>query len=249
MDKATFADRHRWDNWFWAAFLVTGWLAIVVGFWPPIVQRFTGQASYAAPPILIGHVWIFFGWVVLLTVQVLLINRRRADLHRRLGLAGAVLAVLVVATGLGAEIHSQRFWAKVDPENVRFFTFPLYTMVVFAVCSALAIRARRRPDSHKRLILLATCAVMAVPYMRSWGSLINRLTGSGVFNSWAQHYLVLDLVLATIVLFDLATRASVHRVYRFGIPLMLAGQMAATWIWHTDWWPELARRALSIPLT
>ena len=184
--KVSFAARHPWDDRFWAVFLATSWLAIAMGFWGPIARRFGGHANYEAPLILILHVWTYFGWMVLLTIQALLINRRQVGLHRKLGFAGAALAVLVAGSGLFAEVFSQRFWARHDPENVRFFTFSLFVIIAFSVCAFLAIRARGNPPAHKRLMLLATIAVLDGPYQRWWGATIDRMTGSGAFNTWAH---------------------------------------------------------------
>jgi hypothetical protein len=242
-----FAVRHRWDSRFWAVFLATSWLAIAIGFWHPIEQRFFGSPDYAAPPVLVLHVWTYFGWMMLLTIQAILIGQGQVGVHRKIGLAGAVLAVAVVGTGLGAEIFSQRFWARTDPGNVRFFTFPLYVLLAFAICAFLAIRARRNPPVHKRLILMATIAVMGGPYMRWWGATIDRFTGAGPFNTWAHHYVGMDVLLIAAALYDRATRGTVHPVYRAAIPLLLAGQVAANLIWHSDWWPPLVRHALGIP--
>jgi hypothetical protein len=239
--------RHPWDNRFWLLFLATSWLAIAMGFWHPIEMRFAGQADYEAPLVLVVHVWTYFGWMVLLTSQALLIHQGRTDLHRTLGVAGAALAFFVAATGLGAEIFSQRFWARQDPENVRFFTFPLYVVIAFSVCALLAIRSRYDSPAHKRLMLLATCAVLGGPYQRWWGAAIDRMTGSGAFNTWAHHYVGMDVLLAVAAGYDFATRGSLHRVYRIGIPLLIGGQIVANLVWHSHWWPPLVRQLLGIP--
>jgi hypothetical protein len=44
------------------------------------------------PLIVHFHAVAFVGWLSLFTAQVLLIRTARADIHRRLGVAGAVLA-------------------------------------------------------------------------------------------------------------------------------------------------------------
>lgn len=247
MDKTKFAVRHAWDNAFWITFVATSWLAVAMGFMSPIQERFAGKAPYEAPAILVAHVFIYFGWMVLLTLQVLLINRNRTDWHRRVGLAGIALAVLVVATGLGAEIYSQRFWAQTDPENVRFFTFPLFVLIAFATCAFQAIRARQDSPAHKRWMFLATSSIMAGPYQRWWGPTIDTFTGTGPFNTWVHLYTGMNVLLVIAAQYDRTTRGSVHRVFRIGIPLFLLGEVAAIGIWYSDWWPGLVRAILNIP--
>jgi hypothetical protein len=247
LDKTGFAVRHTWDNAFWLLYVATSWLAVAMGFMAPIQERFTGKAPYEAPAILVAHVFVYFGWLVLLTLQVLLINRQRPDWHRMIGLAGAGLAVLVVATGLGAEIFSQRFWAQSDPENVRFFTFPLFVLIAFAVCAFLALRARRNAPAHKRWMFLATSAIMGGPYQRWWGATIDAFTGTGPFNTWAHLYTGMNVLMALAALYDRMTRGSLHPVFRVGIPLLLLGELVAVGIWYSNWWPDLVRAALGIP--
>lgn len=46
--------------------------------------------------ILHLHGLVFTSWVVLLVVQTALVAKRRTDVHRRLGVAGAALAALMV---------------------------------------------------------------------------------------------------------------------------------------------------------
>lgn len=247
MEKTGFASRHRWDTAFWLLFAATSWLAVFMGFLEPVRQRYAGQAPYAAPTILVAHVFVYVGWLVLLTLQVSLIARSRADLHRLVGVAGALLAVLVVATGFAAEVYSQRFWARTDPENVRFFTFPVYVLIAFAVCAALAIRARGESPAHKRLMFMATAAIMGGPYQRWWGAGLDAVSGKGPFNTWFHYYFAFNLLLAIAALYDLLTRGTVHRVLRIGIPLLVAGQVAAVAVWYSAWWPPFVRGALSIP--
>ncbi|WP_296677062.1 hypothetical protein [Novosphingobium sp.] len=246
MQKTGFQERHQWDSAFWLAFVASSWLAVAMGFGEPIAERYAGQAPYAAPPILVVHVFVYFGWLLLLTLQVSLVNRGRPDLHRLAGMGGALLAVLVIATGLGAEIYSQRFWAKTDSENVRFFTFPLYVLIAFAACSFLAIRDRGDSPRHKRLMYLATAAVMGGPYQRWWGSAIDTFTGTGPFNSWAHLYSGMNALLIAAACYDWLTRGMVHRVLRNGILLLVTGQIAAMLLWYSDWWPHVTRTALGI---
>jgi len=61
-------------------------------FWPQIIKHIKTQAP-AYPSIVHVHAAAFVGWLVLLTSQILLIRSARVDLHRKLGIAGVVLAM------------------------------------------------------------------------------------------------------------------------------------------------------------
>lgn len=246
MEKVSFAARHPWDSRFWAVFLATSWFAIVMGFKTPIEIRFTGHADYEAPPQLVLHVWSYFGWMTLLTLQAVLVARRKLDWHRTLGIVGVVLAVCVTVSGVWAEVFSQRFYAPKEPENVRFFVVPLYATVVFGLFILLAFLKRREPASHKRLMLLGTSAVVAGPYARWWGHSIIAATGDNVLGTVAKYYTGMELMLFGAVAYDLVTRGKVHKVYRWGVPLAIALQFAGSLTWHSDWWPPLGRELLGL---
>ncbi|MEY4237583.1 MAG: hypothetical protein RL339_184 [Pseudomonadota bacterium] len=246
MDRVAFAARHKWDSRFWLIFLITSWIAIAMGFGHPIRLRFTGQADYEAPAILVLHVWSYFGWMTLLSVQATLVGRDRIALHRKLGIAGMFLAIAVTASGLFAEVFSQRFYAAQDPENIRFFMVPLYATIVFGLFALLAFLKRRDPASHKRLIFLATAAAVNAGYSRWWGRWLGEQFGDGFWGIWIHYYTGMELMLAAAVIYDLVTRGTVHKVLRWGAPLAIALQLAGSYTWHSDWWPPLGRELLNL---
>jgi hypothetical protein len=58
------------------------------------------------PALLHIHGLVMTTWVVLFIVQVRLVAAHRADLHRKLGVAGAILAGLVVAINIDVSLRS-----------------------------------------------------------------------------------------------------------------------------------------------
>jgi hypothetical protein len=246
MAKVTFAARHPWDSWFWALFVASSWLVVVLGFWPPVSQRFSGQADYEAPLILVLHVFVYTGWMVLLTLQPALVAIRRVDWHRRIGLAGIALAVLVPVTGIAAEVFSQRFYAQRDPDNVRFFIIPLMMAVGFAIFAALAIAARRDPPTHKRAMFLATAFIVTGPYARTWGAFLEQAVGAGPLGTAAHWLTGLNVMLAGLVIYDLLTRGAVYPFVRRSLIAIMPMQVFVIWAWYSDWWPVLARAAMGI---
>ena len=246
MAAKPFAARHSWDSWFWALFIATSWLAVLIGFAPPVEARFTGKADYAAPPILVLHVFVYTGWMVLLTLQAALVAGRRVDWHRQLGMLGIGLAILVPVTGMASEVISQRFYAATDPENVRFFVIPVMMAAGFTVFAALAIAGRRDPAFHKRAMYLATAFIVTGPYARTWGEALEGLVGSGPLGSAAHWLTGLNLMLAALVGYDLVTRGLVHPLVRRALIWIMPLQVAVIWIWYSDWWPGLVRGLLGI---
>jgi hypothetical protein len=95
--------------------------------------------------------------VALLVAQTALVAARRTPLRRSVGWAGAGLAALVVAVGGTAAILSgrQNIAAGFDDSAREFLTVPLFSMTVFLPLVAAAVALRARPQTHKRLMLLA----------------------------------------------------------------------------------------------
>jgi hypothetical protein len=247
MEKVSFATRHPWDSRFWLVFLATSWLAIAIGFWEPIENRFTGRADYPAPWILVIHVWSYFGWMTLLSLQAVLINRRQFNLHRLFGPAGLILAAFVAFSGLSAEVYSQRINAARDPENIRFLLSPVFLTAMFISFAVPAFLLRHNSPAHKRLILLATSATVAAAYSRWWGDFIEEALGNNVLGTIAARFAGIDLILAAAIAFDLITRGRVHPVLKLGLPVLVGGQIVTGFVWHSDWWPPLGRHLLGLP--
>jgi uncharacterized membrane protein YozB (DUF420 family) len=247
MQHKSFAVRHNADGWLWLVFLATSWLAITMGFLGPLHLRMKGMADYPAPAILIIHMIAYLGWMVLLTSQALLVSLRRFKLHQSFGFVGMPLAVFVTFTGISAEVFSQRFYAPSDPENVRFFMVPLVATIGFGVLALLAFLRRRDPPAHKRLMLLATAAVVQGAYGRWWGDAIEAAVGARTYlGTFAHWFTGQDLILLATVAYDLATRGRVHPVNRYGVPFLIAMQIVAIAVWHSDWWPPLGRSLMGL---
>lgn len=246
MAASTFAPSHRWDCWFIAAFLLGSYASIYFGFESSVTARLAGKADYPAPLILQLHVFAFAAWMVGLAVQTLLIRAGRPGLHRLSGFGMLALVPVMVVTAIGAEAASQHFYTPRYPENIRFFIEPIMQMIVFAVCISLGWRMRRDAAAHKRLMLLGTSAALVAAYNRWWGEALYERFGDGFWGMIVHNYAGPDLLMCILMAWDLATRRRIHRVYLVGVPLILASQLAASAIYHSDAWPRVARVLLGL---
>jgi hypothetical protein len=149
------------------------------------------------------HGLVFTTWIGLFAVQIGLVAVRRTDLHRRLGLAGAVLAVLMVPVALTAAIVSGRrevVAGRVE-ESLTFFAVPVFSILVFLTLIATALYYRRRPETHKRLMLLATVSIVDAAVAR-WPIALVATT------AWA-YYVVTDVFIVAAIRYDVASRRRV----------------------------------------
>jgi hypothetical protein len=145
----------------YAWFAVVAALTIFAGFGRTLYLR----TISGAPPLstlLLVHGIVMTTWFVLFCAQVWLVVTGHVRWHRRLGLFGIAVALAVVYVGIAAAIDAAR--RGVGPAHgvstQMFMAIPLFDMPVFALLVAIALWQRRRPDIHKRLMLLASLGML-----------------------------------------------------------------------------------------
>src|SRR5437667_31131 len=97
----------RRDRRFFTGMALAAAVAVFVGFAPTYYLK----GAFATPglrPLFHLHGALFTSWIVLLLVQTVLVAARRVDIHRRLGVAGGVLAATMIVVGLTAAIDALR---------------------------------------------------------------------------------------------------------------------------------------------
>jgi hypothetical protein len=123
------------------------------------LRPFTGATPISAPLFL--HGLAFTCWIVLFIAQSALVATGHADVHRRLGMAGGLLLVVLLVSGWTRAIAAARLGhipaaqtGVTDP--LAALAIPLRDLLVFAALAATALYFRRHSDIHKRLMVIAT---------------------------------------------------------------------------------------------
>ena len=211
-------------------------IAVLVGFAPTYYLR-PRFLPTPLPFYLHAHGVVFSSWIAFFIAQVTLVAVRRTDVHRKLGWAGASLAALMVIVGVTAAILSGRRDVAAGQEDaaLTFLTIPLFSMVVFPVLVASAVYFRRQPETHKRLMLLATISILDAPLAR-W---------PGAPSSIGQIYVLVDLFIVAAIVYDLISRRRVSPAYLWGGLLIVAGQWSRDVVGQTEAWHAIARAILS----
>ena len=122
-----------------------------------------------------------------------------------MGVAGAVLALLVLVVGTTVAImrvKSGRASPIPGVPALSFLAIPLFDMVVFAILVSTALYFRRRLEAHKRLMTLAMISLLAAPIARIHFPLLP--PGPPTFFGLA------DLFIVALLIYDLVTRRKVH---------------------------------------
>jgi hypothetical protein len=189
-------------------------------------------------PLLHLHGLVFTSWIVLLLTQTTLVAANRTDIHRRLGIAGGVIAVTIVVVGTTtAIIRARQGAAPGGTLPLVFLAIPLFDMLVFSSLVSAGFYYRRRPDVHKRLMVLATISILSAAIAR---------LPFGILKAGPPAFFALaDLFIVACVLYDLISRRRLHRATIWGgllivlsqpLRLMISGTSAwmafATWLTH-----------------
>lgn len=206
---------------FFPAMAVLLLAAVVAGFWNTFFFR-PGASGPLAVHLHV-HGLVVTAWFVLFAVQSLLIANGRVALHRGLGVLGAIVALGVIVTSLVTLVQLVPNWRVngVDVEARR----PLISLIIWGDLGAIVayfvflargLLLRRRADAHRRLMLLASLAIVSPALIR--------IAGLPVFAGVDGILLTIGgllSLLAVLVLHDVATLRRIHRETLWGVPFFL----------------------------
>jgi hypothetical protein len=194
-------------------------------------------AKLHLPPVLLVHGFVFTSWIVLLIVQTSLVAADRADIHRRLGVFGGVLATLMIVVGVLAAIYSGRrgFTPPNGPPPLVFLVVPIFDLIVFSSLVAAGLYYRNKPDTHKRLMLLSTLGIL--------GPGVARLPIAWILQHGLLAILgIQDLILVACITYDTVVHRRMHRAFLWGglwvilsLPLRMAVASTSAWASFTHW--------------
>jgi hypothetical protein len=186
------------------------------------------------PFVLYIHAIVFPAWIVFFIVQSALIRSHNVPLHRSLGWFGVGLAVASIIVGALTAISMARFEQQ-DPFNsAAFLIVQVMDLSSFAVPFALAIYWRKRPEFHRRLVLIASCALLDAAFGR-FPALPLVFSPAGV-----------DALICLGVIRDLIVDRRVHKVYLYALPMLIVWQIVAveTFVHASPWWTNIAHSIL-----
>jgi hypothetical protein len=234
-------------RYFYAWMGVTAVAVAVIGFMPtyfvPLVQ---GQ--FAAPAIVHIHGMIFFGWTVLFASQTWLVASGNTLAHRAwgmLGVAWATAMVFVVFATVAVRINILSA-AGFRTEALAFSWVQIGGVLLFATIIVLAIVNVKKPEVHKRLMLLGTLALLDAPIARWFLVFLAPPTAPGEIAPPPPLFitippaLVADLLVIVAMVYDWRTRGRPHPVYLIGGAAVLVYQLTRPLIGDTAAWQAIA---------
>jgi hypothetical protein len=220
----------RYDHLFFSAMALLILLAVFIGF----ARSYYLAGVFQAPlPNRLVHIHgaVFTCWILLLVTQTLLISAHRVDIHRRLGLVGfglaCIMPVLAILTAIDALVRHANL-----PAARAFFAIPTFDILAFMPLIFFSWKYRSKAATHKRLILIATIAILDAavarwPVHASWWGLQPAI--------WAA-----DAFLLPLFAYDLFSIRKIHRATLWGSASFLFLQHIRGPIGNSETWQTLA---------
>ena len=226
--------RARAERPLYTAAALAAAIVVLAGFAPTYyLNSFFGAADLTTLKHI--HGVVMTAWFVLFFVQARLAATGRIAIHRQLGVAGVVLAALVVAMGMTLAIAAARAGsapvAGISP--LVFLVLPVGEMVAFAALFATAIALRKRSDYHKRLMLLASVAMLAPAFGRFPTDALG-LSGPPVF------FALTDLVILACIAYDTVKNRRLHPAFAGGFVFIVVVQFGRLALSQTAAWTRFA---------
>jgi hypothetical protein len=192
------------------------------------------------------HGVLFVGWLVLLLAQTSLVTAGRVDLHRRLGPLGGGLAVAMVVVGTVASLIAAgrpTGFIDVPVPPLQFLAVPLADLALFGAFATLGLVNRRKPQSHKRYMLLASISLVEAAVAR-WPFAV--MMSASPIPGFTVVDLAVDLFLLPMLLWDLVSRGRVQPVTLWGGLALMAAQPLRMLLSRTDAWLGFAGWAVAL---
>lgn len=239
--SATVRRRLRRSPFFTVLGLVMLALAIA-GFWPQYFSAVTGRTPAATTQFWLIHLHaaVFIAWLLIYIAQAGLVLSNRTRIHLKTGPWFAGYGFVIAAIGLfAAGSLAARLGRRVsDSEEAASFVFyPLIDMVFFTGFLVAAVLFRKRPDLHKRAMLLATYSIATV----GGGRFVARIVGLDSPWVWQPAMLAPLLLVAA---YDLLARRKLYWITAVGLLVHLA-RLNAEAFTKTEWWLPIGRALLA----
>lgn len=164
--------------------------------------------------VLHVHAAVYFGWMILLVTQAMLVSRNRTRIHRRVGWYGMVFGIVVAFVGLVmtfVEMQNEVVGGIESWPALMAHMWPsLETLTQFVVLLALGYGYRSAPEAHKRYVLFATLALLFAATDRMFYLL----------GPWCAEIMFV-LTVGPIFAYDLYSRAWPHAATVVGTLILL----------------------------
>jgi hypothetical protein len=225
--------------------MAVAFLGFAPTYWVPMASR-----SFPPIPVLHVHGLLFFTWTVYFSFQTWLAASGRVATHRATGMIGVSLATAMTIFGflVSVDVMKRSVGLGLTDAGIAFAIVPLSGILFFAVVFTLAIMAVRRPETHKRLMLLAGISILDAAVARWFLTFLAPPGPPGpppvpitIFPA-----LIAYLLLVVAIVHDWRTRGRPHPVYLYGGGALVAVKLLNWPISVSPLWHSLAGGILAL---
>ena len=226
------ADRSPFFLYLSFAFLAIALAGFSTTFFVPLAR-----GTFDAPPVVYIHGALLFGWLVFFIAQATLVQAGSLRFHRRAGWVGLVLSIGIVVSGLLFGLFATRRDLAATGETWPHGAFVniIIEMLLFGALVGSAIALRRDPESHKRLLVLATISALGPAWFRF------RHFMPFVPNPLVTFSLIADAVILVAIARDWLNRQRVHPVYIWAGGAMFAVHIVELAAAESSLWLRIGR--------
>jgi len=248
----------RLDDYFYFYMALLCAVAAFGGFLPTFWLPMT-HGSYVAAPVIAIHGILSSGWILFFILQTWFVASRQVANHRAAGLFGIALVSVMTVFGFLVVINEiQRAGTAGNLDaGLSFSILPLSDIVFFAVLVALAITNIRRPEWHKRFMLVATISILNAPiarlfiYFMAFHGQMPVAAGlpappAPIDAPFEPEEYVVCLILLIPIVYDWVKRGRPHPAYLLGGGALVLTYLLQGPISHTSAWHAIAVRFFSL---
>lgn len=227
------------------ACMAIAFLGFAPTYWLPMA---TGP--FPSMPVIHFHGLLFFAWTLYFAFQTWLAASGRIARHRTIGMIGVSLATAMTIFGFFAAVNAMKRSAALGltDEGIAFAIVPLSGILFFAVIFTLAVANIRRPETHKRLMLLAAISILDAAVARWFLTFLAPPgpPGPPPVPVTIAPALVACLLLVVAIVYDWRTRGRPHPVYIYGGAALVAVKLLNWPVSVTPAWHALAGGILAL---
>ena len=220
----------------WAAL---GAIAVVFAGFAKTYFLKTSFGTPALSTLVHAHGFAMTLWFAFFLMQVRLVAMHRTDLHRRAGVVGAFIAMVVLVLGITTAITAAKLSRTPGPPPLIFLVVPLGDILVFTLLVSTGLYFRHRSDIHKRLMLLSCVGMLTAPIARIPIDFI-QAGGLPVF------FGLTDLFVLACVAYDTFKHRGLHPAFGWGALLIVLSQPLRLLLSGTPAWQQFSTWLVSM---
>jgi hypothetical protein len=239
--------------WIAVAMSATALIGFIPTFWAPMAR-----GAHPPSPIITIHGLVFSAWPLFLVMQTWFMATGRTSRHREVGLIGIALATAMTIFGVMAAINVCQRAAAIGAldAGLTSMILPILEILLFAILVTCAIANIRRPEWHKRLLIVATAMILDASIARPF---LFYLVFHGhmpvpagfpsppppVFTGYPM-FLLADLFIIIPALYDWRKRGRPHPAYLIGLAAIVLMRLLRPALSVTPAWRAIASWIFSL---